>query len=126
MANDYNANHLYCSEDSIVVHLDGDDEFIGRNVLKIFNAEYQKLKAGAIYSNFYFYNQNRWTSRGFTNEFAEHVKSQNAYRHSPMFFSHLKTYRNELFRKIDKKNFLDRNGNYFTFASDIAFYIPIM
>ena len=43
-----------------------------------------------------------------------------------MYYSHLKSYRNELFLKIDKSNFLDKNGNFFTFASDIAFYIPVM
>lgn len=48
------------------MHLDGDDEFIGKNVLKIFNAEYQRRKAGALYSNFYFYSQNRYSAPGFT------------------------------------------------------------
>lgn len=66
MENDYNANHKYCSEDAISMHLDGDDEFIGKNVLKIFNAEYQRRKAGALYSNFYFYSQNRYSAPGFT------------------------------------------------------------
>ena len=93
MENDYNANHLYCSEDAISVHLDGDDEFIGKNVLKIFNAEYQKLKAGALYSNFMFYSLNKWANNGFTNEYPQHIKDQNKFRTSPMYFSHLKTYR---------------------------------
>jgi hypothetical protein len=68
MENDYNANHKYCSGDAISVHLDGDDELIGRNTLKIFNAEYQKRKAGALYSNFYFYRLNSWIQPGFTSE----------------------------------------------------------
>jgi hypothetical protein len=36
------------------MNVDADDELIGKNVLKIFNAAHQKLKAGVIYSNFYF------------------------------------------------------------------------
>ena len=126
MANDYNANHLYCSEDSIVVHLDGDDEFIGRNVLKIFNAEYHNRKAGAIYSAFYFYSQNKWASRGFTSQYNDNIKKENKFRYAPMYYSHLKSYRNQLFLKIDKSNFIDKNGKYFGFASDIAFFIPVM
>ena len=37
--------------------IDGDDELLGRNLFKIFNADYQRLKAGVIYSNFYYYDQ---------------------------------------------------------------------
>ncbi len=37
--------------------VDGDDELIGKNALKLFNIAYQKNKAGVVYSNFYFYNQ---------------------------------------------------------------------
>lgn len=40
-----------------MVTLDADDEFIGKNVLKIFNAAHQSIKAGVLYSNFYFYEQ---------------------------------------------------------------------
>ena len=69
MENIYIVNHNYCSKDAITVHLDGDDEFIGKNVFKIFNAEYQKKRAGAIYSNFYFYNQNVDVAPGFTSDF---------------------------------------------------------
>ena len=35
--------------------VDGDDELIGRNVLNVFNANYQKLKAGFLYTNYYTY-----------------------------------------------------------------------
>jgi hypothetical protein len=43
-----------------------------------------------------------------------------------MQYSHLKTYRTELFRKVDKSNFLDNSGGFFMTASDVAFYIPVM
>lgn len=49
------ATHYYCSEDSIVINMDADDEFIGKNPLKMFNAGYQKYKAGVLYSNFFWY-----------------------------------------------------------------------
>ena len=76
------------------MHVDGDDELIGRNVLKIFNAAYQQHKAGAIYSNFFKYNQGFFVFQGFTSEYPEEIKKQNLYRHFDMDFSHLKTYRN--------------------------------
>ena len=35
-----------------MVTLDADDEFIGRNVLQVFNWAYQTKKAGVVYSNY--------------------------------------------------------------------------
>jgi hypothetical protein len=87
--------------------MDGDDEFIGKNVLKIFNAQYQQKKSGVMYSNFYWYEQGGNLMYGFTSEYTESEKSGNLYRQSPQRFSHLRTYRTKLFRKIDKKDFQD-------------------
>lgn len=69
MANDYAANHQYCSEDAISLHLDGDDELIGKNVFKVFNVEYQKRKAGALYSNFIVYSQPTFVTPGYDSEY---------------------------------------------------------
>ena len=55
MENIYDAVFNVCSDDSIVLIVDGDDELIGKNVLKVFNANYQKLKGGYIYSNYFTY-----------------------------------------------------------------------
>jgi glycosyltransferase involved in cell wall biosynthesis len=70
----------YCSEDSIVHIVDGDDEYIGKNVLKIFNAAYQKLKAGVIYSNFYVYRIEILCQKGFTTDYNEETKRKGNYR----------------------------------------------
>ena len=56
LENYYKAVYDYCSSDSIVIGVDGDDELIGKNVLKIFNVAYQKFKAGVVWSSFYWYN----------------------------------------------------------------------
>jgi hypothetical protein len=56
----------HCSKNSIVLTVDGDDELIGRNVLKLLNWGYQTKKAGVIYSNFYFYYQPIEVNVGFT------------------------------------------------------------
>ena len=95
-------------------------------MLKIFNAAYQNLKAGAIYSNFYFYSLDIGAEAGFTQEYPQDVKDRNRYRAERMIFHHVKTYRTELFRKIDKRYFLDPKGNFFSYASDLAIYFPVM
>jgi hypothetical protein len=51
--------------------LDGDDEFIGKNVLKVFNAGYRKLRAGVVYSNFYAYHPRFSMVSGFTAEYSD-------------------------------------------------------
>jgi hypothetical protein len=83
----------YCSPDAIGLNLDGDDEFIGKNVLKTFNAAYQNLKAGVLYSNFYWHNQPTQTMIGFTSDYLQTEKDQNLYRARPNKFSHLRTFR---------------------------------
>ena len=44
--------HKYCNLGEVVVIIDGDDSFIGRNVLALYNAIYQKDGAAMAYSNF--------------------------------------------------------------------------
>jgi hypothetical protein len=51
MANIYHAVYDYCRSGEILAIVDGDDELIGRQVLKLFNAAYHRTKAFAIYSN---------------------------------------------------------------------------
>lgn len=126
LENIYIATHDYCSEDSVVLNLDGDDEFIGKNVLKIFNAGYQTKKAGVLYSNFYWYEQGGNLMYGFTSEYTDAEKKNNMYRQSPQRFSHLRSYRTELFRKIAAKDFQDDQGKFFTSAYDMAMYFPLM
>lgn len=93
LENIYIATHDYCSPDSIVLNLDADDEFIGKNVLKTFNAAYQKHKSGVVYSNFYWYDQGGNIMLGFTSEYTDSDKKNRNYRQAPQRFSHLRTYR---------------------------------
>ena len=68
LENIYIASRDYCSPDSVAITLDADDEFIGKNVLKIFNAAYQRKKA-VIYSNFYSYDQGNFIESGSTQDY---------------------------------------------------------
>lgn len=46
----------HCSSDSIIVELDTDDEFIGRQVLKTINAVYSKEpEVWAMYSSYIYW-----------------------------------------------------------------------
>jgi hypothetical protein len=52
MANIYNAVYNYCRPGEILAVVDGDDELVGKQVFKLFNAAYHKTKAFSIYSNY--------------------------------------------------------------------------
>jgi hypothetical protein len=52
MENIYNAITQDCKLGEIAVMLDGDDSFIGANVLSLLNAVYQKDRVAIVWSNF--------------------------------------------------------------------------
>jgi hypothetical protein len=52
LANLYNGINNYCKSGEIVMILDGDDSLLGREVMSLFNAVYQKNKAGLVYSRY--------------------------------------------------------------------------
>ena len=71
MPNHFFGTIYHCKKESIVLHVDGDDELIGTNVFKVFNWAYQKQKAGVVYSNFYNYNQPKHLITGFTSAYTD-------------------------------------------------------
>ena len=44
--------------------LDGDDSFLGTQVISTFNAVYQKNKAGLVYSQYITISNNKWSGYG--------------------------------------------------------------
>jgi len=50
MPNIYYALHKYCDYNQIFYILDGDDEIVGTQVLKLYNTLYQEKKIYVLYS----------------------------------------------------------------------------
>jgi hypothetical protein len=46
-----------CGKDSVIMILEGNNELVGKHVLKIFNSAYKSNSVGLIYSNFYRYDR---------------------------------------------------------------------
>jgi glycosyltransferase involved in cell wall biosynthesis len=86
----------HCAPEEIFLIVDGDDELIGRQVLKLFNAYFQITQAWFVYSNFLL----RWIEPGFSRPFPERVIKSNAYRSYPFVTSHLRAFYTALFRNI--------------------------
>ena len=107
LENLYLATINHCSKDSIVITLDADDEFNGRNVLKVFNWGYTTKKSGVLYSNYYFYQPPTKVKGGFTKEYSDNEKKNNLYRDVPMRFSQLRSFRAEIISKINTDDWKD-------------------
>lgn len=126
MENIYNAVFNSCSEDSVAVILDGDDELIGRNVFKLFNAKYQKSRAGYIYTNFYQYNIDRPLDYGFCRDYTLDEKENMKFRTAVVKNSHTRSFKTALFRKVDKSNFQDKKGEFYKMTADLATALAVM
>ena len=61
LANISYAVTTFCSNMTITFPIDGDDELIGNNVFKLFNAIYQSKNPGIAYSNHIYYMQDSKT-----------------------------------------------------------------
>ena len=105
-------------EDSeIVCRLDAGDWLTENDALYILNDAYGNSDAAVAWT------MHRWS---YTNtNISGPIKSDNVYSH-PWVSSHLKTFRRSSLRGINKKNFLDDDGNYIMIACDQAVFLPMM
>jgi hypothetical protein len=111
-----------CKPNEILMIVDGDDELIGRQVLKLFNAVYQETGAWIVYSNFF----TAEGKLGYSKPIPDRVMEANEYRKYPFVTSHLRTVYTQLLREIKEEDLLDKEGKYFTAAGDVAFMLPCL
>ena len=102
--------------------VDGDDELIGRQVLKLFSAMFQREQAWFVYSNFL----NIRHSVGYSRPFPAATVKNNKYRSYPFVTSHLRAFYTKLFLNIKEQDLQDEKGNYLKAANDVAICIPIL
>lgn len=114
--------HIHNSRDNtVIVTLDGDDAFAGVDVLSKLDSLYS---AGDCWMTVGSYMQNdNYTV--VCPEVSEDYWKQNI-RKIPWSFSHLRTFRKELFMKIDKNDLLDEDGEFFKCTFDRAMMYPMV
>lgn len=96
MPNLRRAANKFCKPHEIFLIIDGDDELIGRQVLKLYNSVFQKEKAWFVYSNFISIRGNV----GYSRPFPAKVIANNSYRKYPFVTSHLRAFYTQLFLNI--------------------------
>ena len=102
--------------------VDGDDEIIGSQVLKVYNAVFQEKKVWLAYSNSLASNGNIGYSRPYHPDIIE----ENTYRLYDFTVSHLRAYYTSLFSKVSKQDLLGKDGNYLQSAGDMAVCLPML
>ncbi len=119
----YDCVHQYCSDDEIVVNLDGDDFFAHPDVLKNLNAYYQSDDVWMTWGSYKVLS---------TNELGEHAapisKKELKYgdiRSLPYCYSHLKTFYAGLFKKVKKEDLLFR-GEFIKLVVDLPTMFPLV
>ena len=106
---------------SIILALDGDDWLVNSEVLNKLNKIYQDDEV--------------WITAGsYLESFGGSVVSpqipdgywKGNIRHKHWSFSHLRTFRRELFMSIEKKDFIDHDGDFFKFTWDRVIMYPMV
>ncbi len=120
MSNWYNAIHS-CSDEEIIIHLDGDDKLANDHVLSKINSVYQNGDIWFTYGSY----ELSTNHRAGTGPYPEQIIKNNSFRRAELRMSHLRTHRAWLFKLIPLEDFL--NGDqFFSVACDCAMEFPFI
>ena len=105
---------------TIDILIDGDDYLYSGDVLNIVYEKYLNTKCLITYGSFL-------TSKGVQGKkYPNFIREFNLYRKYFWYASHLKTFRHDLWLSINQNDLLDKNGQYFSCATDLAIMFPML
>lgn len=112
-------------EKSIIITLDGDDWFPNNRVLNIINSIYNKYDCWMTYGTY-----EEFPYRDVSYHYHEYpleVRENKTFRNYKWLASHLRTFRRELFLKINEEDLKDpETGDYVSMAPDLSFQFPML
>jgi len=112
-------------EKSIIITLDGDDWFPHSNVLSKINSIYNETDCWMTYGT-YIEHPHRDVSMHY-HEYPLEVRANKTFRQYRWLASHLRTFRRELFLKINPEDMKDPTTNDFvSMAPDLSFQFPML
>ncbi len=123
MANIYNAVVNYCQNDEIVVMVDGDDFLAQPDVLKYINHVYSTQNVWLTYGSNYFLS--RCEPVGWAASFPKSVVTNNKFRAFKHGLTHMRTFYAWLFKKINMKDLMYKNG-FVPMTYDVAMFLPMI
>ena len=112
--------HIEDPSKTIDVLIDGDDYLYSCDVLNIVYEKYLNTKCLITYGSFL-------TSKGVQGKkYPSFIREFNLYRKYFWYASHLKTFRHDLWLSINKNDLLNKDGQYFPCATDLAIMFPML
>tara|TARA_Y100001970_G_C14148193_1_gene811077 strand:+ start:360 stop:1121 length:762 start_codon:yes stop_codon:yes gene_type:complete len=113
----------------IIVTVDGDDWLYHDKVLDTLDFVYNKENCYITYGEYVKLNDlvaGRVVPNG-SHNFPEEVVENRSFRSYPKWISsHLRTFKYGLWKKIQKEDLLDSEGNFYRMAWDVAFMMPML
>ena len=110
--------------DDIIIVLDGDDWLSSEDVLNLLNKIYVEEKVFLTYGSYQYYPMG--TKGVEPSEYPKSVIDNNDYRNDEWRASHLRTFKALLWDKIDKKDLMDDDGEYYKMTYDQAMMLPML
>tara|TARA_R110000824_G_scaffold4779_4_gene22688 strand:+ start:11052 stop:11807 length:756 start_codon:yes stop_codon:yes gene_type:complete len=116
--------HSNPDNEDVIITLDGDDWFATKNVLEILNNKYKETDSWMTYGSYMEYpSRNRGK---FSREIPKEIIESNAFRESEWMSSHMRTFKYKLWKRIEKKDFLEEDGRFCDGAWDMIFMFPML
>ncbi len=112
--------HIEEPSKTVDILVDGDDYLYSGDVLNILHEKYLTTNCLITYGS-------HLSSKGVQGKkYPRFVREFNLYRKYFWYASHLKTFRHDLWLSINEKDLTDKNGQYFSVASDLALMFPML
>lgn len=111
-------NDKYVNDEDVIVELDGDDWLENNNVLSLIKSKYESNENLWITNGSFVYSDGRF---GFSSKV-----NYETIRTDTFLFSHLRTWKAHLWKKIKEESFLDIDKTYFKSAADAAYSFPMI
>ena len=112
---------------SIICTLDFDDWLIDQNVLSYLDTLYTSDDVWMTYGSYINYFSDAVWQHEIKDRYDDDTVASNSFRSADWKASHLRTFRRELFLKINQDDFIDTETNeMYTMAGDLSFMIPML
>ncbi len=102
---------------------------IGKQVFKLFNAIYHEKRALVAYSNYIVFKNDFQVGIGMSKDYESKIKKNNSYRdHIAGYhpYSHLKSFKADLFLHTRADSYQDKQGNWYTNTADNAYMFAVL
>lgn len=132
-------NNIRCSDNDIIFLIDGDDWLIHENVFQYIIDVYEKNDVLLTWGYWKPIDtsgkqKNRENTLDevyiprmkYIDDNRKAILKKNSYRNVSFSFSHPRTFKYKLWKKIDQNDFLDKHGNMYRSATDYAFMYPMI